>query len=241
MIGPSAESTVILIPVKGFRAAKQRLAAVLTAEERLELARTMLEDVLGALADCVNCPPVNVITSDSEVQKVAARFGCGVISDGGATSETEAVAVATQACVDRSATGILVVPGDIPLVEAGEVRAVLEALPEHSKAPAAVLVPARDGRGTNAALLRPPGLIDLRFGNDSFEPHLRAVKEKSQFVNVLRFPGIGLDIDNPADLAALLGVQSRTASQKLLRSWKMPERLQAGADEERAQVRRMTP
>ena len=235
-IGPAAGSIVILIPVKGFGAAKQRLAPVLTGEERSALARTMLEDVLGALADGVDCPPVNVITSDSEAQQVAMRFGCGVISDGGATSETEAVAIATQACVDRSATAILVAPGDIPLVEGHEIRALLEALPERSKAPAAVLVPAHDGRGTNAALLRPPGLIGLRFGNDSFEPHLRAVKAKTEFVKVLRFPGIGLDIDNPADLVALLGVETRSRSQKLLQGWKVSERLLAGAGEAWSQI-----
>ena len=231
---------MILIPVKGFDRAKQRLASVLSAEERSALARTMLEDVLRSLADCSNCLPVAVVTSDADVGQIVSRFGLEIIQDGGASSETEAVAAATRACIERGATNILVMPGDIPLVDAHEIRAVLDALPSSPDAPGVVLVPAHDGRGTNAALLRPPGLFDLRFGNDSFEPHLRAAQESSRSCKVLYLPGIGLDIDNPTDLARLLDVGTRTESQRLLRAWSVPDRLQLAGRNDRIQSRRMT-
>ncbi|HEV2380488.1 MAG TPA: 2-phospho-L-lactate guanylyltransferase [Terriglobia bacterium] len=236
-----AESGMILIPVKGFETAKQRLAPLLSAGERPTFARAMLEDVLRSLADCSNCPPVALITSDPSAQQVVLRFGCEIIEDGDALSETQAVAAAARACIERGATRILVIPGDIPLVDGREIRAVLDALPGSPDAPGAVLVPAHDGRGTNAALLRPPGLFDLRFGNDSFEPHLRVARERSRLCQVLRLPGIGLDIDNPGDLAELLQVETRTDSQKLLRSWNVRDRLQLLHNSDRQKAWGMTP
>jgi 2-phospho-L-lactate guanylyltransferase len=231
---------MILIPVKGFKTAKQRLASLLSAQERSALARAMLEDVLCTLTKCSGGAPVALITSDAEVEETAARFGVATIDDHGASSETEAVAAAIRACIERGESSVLVIPGDIPLIEEGEVRAVFDALPDSSGAPGIVLVPAHDGRGTNAALLRPPGLLDLRFGNDSFEPHLRAAQDTGQPCHVIRLPGIGLDIDNPADLAQLLQVETRTESQKLLRSWNVPERLQSMDQSGLPQARRVT-
>ena len=234
-----AESGVVLIPVKGFKTAKQRLASVLGPEERSILARAMLEDVLRSIAACSDLPPQNLITGDPEAKRMALRFGLGIIEEREASSETQAVAMATQACIERGVRSVLVIPGDIPLVEAHEIRAVLDALPRQPEMHGAVLVPAHDGRGTNAALLRPPGLIALQFGNDSFEPHLRAAQETGAALKVLRLRGIGLDIDNPADLAQLLEIETRTESQDLLRSWQAPERLQRTPNQ--PQAWRMTP
>ena len=66
-----------------------------------------------------------------------------------------------------------------------------------------VLVPAADGRGTNAAFRRPAGLFPLRFGNDSFKPHLEAARATEKPCIVLSLPGIALDVDNPEDLRQL--------------------------------------
>jgi 2-phospho-L-lactate/phosphoenolpyruvate guanylyltransferase len=232
---------MILVPVKGFETAKQRLASVLSAGERSALARAMLEDVLRSLAKCGDRVPVTLISGDREAQRIANGFGFGIIEDPDAAGETQAVAAAIRACEERSISSVLVLPGDIPLVEGHEIHAVLDALPNPAGAPGAVLVPAHDGRGTNAALLRPPGLFELRFGNDSFEPHLRAARETSQDCRVLRLPGIGLDVDNPADLRQLLQAETRTASQRLLRSWNVLERLQSLERDGRRKAWRMTP
>jgi 2-phospho-L-lactate guanylyltransferase len=232
---------MILVPVKGFTIAKQRLASVLTAEERSTLARVMLEDVLRALADCPDRPCAALITSNHEARQAASRFGFEVIEDAQASSETEAVAIAIRACIKRGVTSVMVIPGDIPLVEAGEIREVLDALPGESGERGAVLVPAHDGRGTNAALLRPPDLFGLRFGNDSFEPHWRAAQNSGGICKLLRLSGIGLDIDNPSDLAQLLRVEARTESQTLLRSWHVPDRLQPFAEHEYEPARRVSP
>ena len=89
------------------------------------------------------------------------------------------------------------------------------------RAPAegSVLVPAGDGRGTNAAFRRPASLFPLRFGNDSFKPHLAAAQATGKPCVVLELPGIAVDVDNPADLQHLLASPGETHAQKLLREF----------------------
>jgi 2-phospho-L-lactate guanylyltransferase len=96
---------------------------------------------------------------------------------------------------------MLTVPGDIPRVTAAEIAAVIET---HHPAPSVTIVPAHDERGSNAVLCSPPLVMPLRFGNDSFFPHLAAARAAGIEPMVLKLPGIALDIDQPADVHALL-------------------------------------
>ncbi len=214
---------MILVPVKNLDNAKQRLAALFTQEQRTVLARTMLKDICAALAGVPGRPQVALVTSDPFATLLAQHYEFDIIEDRENSGETEAIAMATVEAERRGAKFTLVVPGDIPLLRAQEVEAVLKAAPEAGS----VLVPAADGRGTNAALRRPCALFPLRFGNDSFLPHhaaARATGKPCVVLNNADLPGIALDIDCPADLAQLLGFEMRTRTQKLLCEWKLPER-----------------
>ena len=82
-----------------------------------------------------------------------------------------------------------------------------------------MLVTAADGRGTNAALRRPADLFPLRFGNDSFKPHLAAAQATQRPCIVLSLPGIALDIDNPSELRQLASKPGETRAQRLARQW----------------------
>lgn len=215
---------VILIPVKGFVAAKQRLSPALSSSERSALAIAMLVDIFEALAHWPQRPRVAVVTGDAGAAGMARRHELEVIEDRDCAGETEAISAATSVCVGLGVASTMVIPGDVPLVTAAELQAVLDALPAQG-GPGSVLVPAADGRGTNAVLRRPADLFPLRFGNDSFKPHWRSAHAAGHPCSVLRLPGIGLDVDGPADLAALLSEPIRTQSQRLLLSWGMRERL----------------
>ena len=65
---------------------------------------------------------------------------------------------------------LLVVPGDLPAVTAGDLAAVLAA-GDTAGAPGVILAPDRHGRGTNALLLDPPDVIEPAFGGDSRAAH----------------------------------------------------------------------
>ena len=210
---------MILVPVKLLADAKQRLSAILRREERLALARAMCEDVLQALANWRGRPPVAVVTSDSFARELAARFNFDVITDNN-SGETRAIEMATAVCKERGAESTLVVPADIPLIDDGELQEIMDSAP----AGGAVLVPDAARRGTNAAFRSPADLFALRFGNDSFLPHLAAAKATGLPCVVLQLPGIARDVDRPEDLRELAAASGERQSQKLVRSWNLGAR-----------------
>lgn len=215
---------MILLPVKSFANAKQRLASVLDAAERYRLAQAMLEDVLQALRAWTQRPPVAVVTSDGYARRLARRFSFEIIEDPNNAGETEAIALATRMCEARGVPYTLVIPGDVPLVKTSELQAIVAASPEGREG--SVLVPATDERGTNAALRRPPGLFPLTFGEYSFQAHLRAAQATTQPCVILRLPGVELDVDTPTDLASLITAPTRTHTQELLHAWRVQERIE---------------
>jgi 2-phospho-L-lactate guanylyltransferase len=207
--------TVILVPVKNLSSAKQRLAAVLDQLARTELAQAMLHDVLTALHDWTNRPQVAVVSSDPYVVRLAREYAFEVIPDPENPGETGAIEMATRICVERGAESTLVIPADIPLIRSWELEEILQNAP----AEGSVLVPAADGRGTNAAYRRPANLFPLRFGNDSFKPHLAAAQATGKTCIVLDLPGIAVDVDNPEDLRELVASGGETRSQRLARQY----------------------
>jgi 2-phospho-L-lactate/phosphoenolpyruvate guanylyltransferase len=210
---------VILIPVKSLANAKQRLASVLDQPTRTKLAQAMLFDVLETLGTWQSRPEVSVVTSDPFALEVAKRFEFQIISDKANRSETDAIEMATRFCEARGIDSTLVIPADIPLIQVGELEQILEAAP----AEGSLLVPAADGRGTNAAWRRPAGLFPLRFGNDSFKPHLAAARLTQKPCILLQLPGIALDVDNPADLRQLAEAPGETRAQRLARQWDLTD------------------
>lgn len=212
---------MILVPIKNTDSAKQRLAAVLDQPSRTKLAQAMLHDVLAALHDWEKRPDVGIVTGDPFATNLARDFGFEVIPDLENPGETGAIEMATRVCVERGIDSTLVIPGDIPLIQGCELEEILKNAPPEGS----VLVPAGDGRGTNAAFRRPANLFPLRFGNDSFKPHHAAAQATGKPCIVLKFPGIAVDVDNPADLRQLLSLPGETRSQRLARGWNLDEHL----------------
>jgi len=208
---------MILVPVKNLAQAKQRLSSVLGPEARQALAQAMCADVLETLARWQGRPGVAVVTGDSFARDLARQLAFEVIADDSNPGETGAIEMATEVCRDLGVDHTLVIPADIPLLESDELQKILDSAP----AGGAVLVPDAAGRGTNAALRTPADLFPLRFGNDSFLPHLAAAKATGLPCVVLELPSLALDIDRPEDLQELAAAGGERRSQKLVRSWNL--------------------
>jgi 2-phospho-L-lactate guanylyltransferase len=212
---------MILIPVKNLDTAKQRLASVLDQSARTALAQVMLQDVLGRVAEWTQRPDVAVVTSDPFAVHLAQEHGFEVIPDPASLGETGAIEMATRLCEARGIESTLVIPADIPLIQCWELDEIIARAPKEGS----VLVPAHDGRGTNAAFRRPAGLFPLRFGNDSFKPHVAAAKATQKPCLVLELPGIAIDVDNAADLRQVISSPVETRTQRLAREWGLADRL----------------
>jgi 2-phospho-L-lactate guanylyltransferase len=199
------------VPVKEFTGAKQRLAALLTAAQRETLAATMLEDVLAALAGAARLGGIMVNTVDPRATDRALRYGARVVTEGARDGHTGAVN-AMGRLLAAEGHALLTMPGDIPLVTSAEIDAVLAS---RRDAPSLTIVPARDELGSNAVLCDPPGAVPLRFGDDSYFPHLAASRRVGIEPTIVRLPGIGLDIDHPDDLRAFLRAAPRRPTRTL--------------------------
>lgn len=202
-----------VVPVKEVTGAKQRLGDAVPPQLRPRFALAMIEDVLAALAATSVLAGIAVVTVDAQAAALATRYGARVLADGAREGQTGAVAAAARLLAREGHSAMLTIPGDVPLVTAEEVSAVVAA---HARTPDFVIVPAHDERGSNAVLCAPPEAVPLTFGDDSFWPHLDAARRAGLAPRVLHLPGIGLDIDNPADLAAFLKIPSRTRARALL-------------------------
>ncbi len=205
---------MILVPVKNLAQAKQRLASVMDQSTRTQLAQAMLYDVLLAIASWSGMP-CTVVSSDLYARELARHFRFETIPDMENPGETGAIEMATRSCVDRGCESTLVLPADIPLLKAEDLGEIIK----HAPAQGSLLVPAGDGRGTNAAFRSPADLFPLRFGNDSFKPHLAAARATNLPCVVLQLPGVALDVDEPGDLYTLASLPGNTRAQQFAREF----------------------
>jgi len=195
-----------LIPVKGFRNAKQRLSPLLGAADRELLAEAMFRDVLREVTRARRLDATFVVTGNDIVAEIATAMGAAVIREPAEIGETGAVDFARLELKRAGREAVLILPGDMPLVRASDIEQVLAQVPDGAAAPFALLMPSRDRLGTNALLLAPPDVIKLRFGYDSFSYHLSQVSALGLPLRFFENEAIGLDIDEPQDLRRFLAV-----------------------------------
>jgi len=188
------------LPAKEFTNAKQRLSPLLTPPQRESLAAIMLEDVLTALA-AANLAGILVNTLDPLATELARRYGARVISDDARSGHTGAVAAISRTLTNEGRAGMLVVPGDIPRVTATEINALIAA---RRPATSFTIAPAHDELGSNGVLCLPPEAMPLRFGDNSYFPHLDSARRHGIEPTTVPLSGFALDIDHPDDLHAFL-------------------------------------
>src|SRR6204780_2238061 len=194
--GPRRVSGVwAVVPVKEFEGAKQRLSPCLSPDERRLLATAMLEDVLEAVSAVEALAGGLVVTIDPVATSLASRHGARVVTEGAREGHTGAVTAAARLLVREGRAGMMTMPGDVPLISAAEIAAALAA---HRPAPAFTIVPAHDELGSNTIICSPPDAVPLRFGENSFYPHLDAARARGIEPLIIQQPGIGMDIDHPA-------------------------------------------
>jgi 2-phospho-L-lactate guanylyltransferase len=192
--------TAAILPVKRFRAAKQRLGASVGDQKRAELAQAMVADVLGALARSASLQLLIVVTDEPSVAVAARGQGALVLPDTADAGQSAAVEIGVRHALAEGIERVLCVPGDCPALDTGELECLLR--PGAAKAEV-VIVPDRHGTGTNGLLLTPPDAIRPSFGPGSAARHralARAAKASWRFE---RLPSLLLDVDTGEDLAAL--------------------------------------
>ena len=197
-----------VVPVKTTAAAKRRLSPVLNAAERAGLAAAMARDVLASLAGQPGldglwlCAPAG-----AGAEALAQAAGVGLLVEAAGGGLNAAVSRAARQLASQGADDILIVHGDLPLLARAEVAAFIGAHRRRAPAPQVTVCPDHHGVGTNLLAWRPLTSFTPAFGRDSFARHQAVAAAAGQPIMVFNIPVGRFDIDEPADLMALLNQQ----------------------------------
>jgi 2-phospho-L-lactate/phosphoenolpyruvate guanylyltransferase len=189
--------TLAILPVKGFGAAKRRLAESLGAGSRQALAQAMFTDVLGSIRRSPGLDEIVVVTSDRTAESAASGRRVRVLPDTAQAGQSAAALIGIRHALAEGYDRVLLVPGDTPLVQPGDLAGLV------AGTAGLVIVPDRHGTGTNALLLTPPDAIEPSFGEGSLARHVAAAEQAGVPYRVEEIPTLALDVDTPDDLAAL--------------------------------------
>ncbi|MQA73181.1 MAG: 2-phospho-L-lactate guanylyltransferase [Solirubrobacterales bacterium] len=202
--GPSMRATAI-IPVKRFGRAKQRLLDALDRPQRAAVVKAMLADVLAAVDSVAAIERVIVVTGEGRAERIAVAHArrsatpLEVLQDPDDAGHSKAATLGIIRALHHGAESVALLPGDCPLLDAGELDAALARMTPGRVA----VVPDRHGTGTNALLLRPADAIGPAFGEGSAERHRDRAERAGHEVAIEAIASLALDLDTPEDLAAL--------------------------------------
>ena len=170
----------------------------------------MMGEVLEAVAGAQALAGILVVTLDPRATAFARRLGARVLTDGAREGHTGSVTAGLRLLAYEGRGGMITVPADIPAATADEIDLVVAA---HRPAPSFTISPAHDDLGSNAVICSPPDAVPLRFGDNSYFPHLDAARAQGIDPTVIRQPGIAMDIDHPVDLASFLRMPQSAGSR----------------------------
>jgi 2-phospho-L-lactate guanylyltransferase len=158
----------------------------------------MMGRVVRAIAEA-GVQDVCVVSPDRMVLEEAKRRGATPLLQE-SRGLNPALEEGRRRALELGASTLLVLPADLPLLDADDVRAVLQATGE---GPSVVISPDGARSGTNALLIRPPDVLPFAFGADSFEAHLGAARRRGFDVRICERPHLAFDLDTAGDLVQL--------------------------------------
>lgn len=186
-----------IIPVKPLRRGKSRLSSVLSLEARTALNHYLLSNTLEILSEVPEIEYSLVISRDPEALTIAREYGARTVQEQGSPQLNIALTRATMVALSHSVQGVLIVPADLPLLTADDIREVVK---RGINPPVVVITPDRHNQGTNALLIAPPGLIQYEYGPGSFHRHCLQAQKAGARLEICERGAVALDIDFPEDL-----------------------------------------
>ena len=196
----------VIVSVRALDDGKKRLSPVLGGQQRALLVAGLLERTLDVLRAWGGAAAIHVVSPDPAVMPLARSGGAqtNLQADKGLN---EGIVAAREIAISEGATAILVLPADLPVLEADALDALVDAadaaLAAGAGRPVVVVAPADARSGTNALLLSPPDAIAPAFGPASLERHLRAAEAAGASTQLVVDAAIGFDLDTPDDLTLL--------------------------------------
>lgn len=194
-----------IVPVKPLRRGKSRLASLLTEDQRARLNRYLLQHTLDTLNEVSEIEHTLVVSRDPVALALTRELGGRTVLENGAPQFNLALKRATAVAQMHGAHAVLILPADLPLVTADDIRTVIR---RGQNPPVVVIAPDRREDGTNALFVNPAGLLNYAYGPGSNRRHAELAAAAGARVEIVVSPSIGLDLDLPEDLEALGGLKA---------------------------------
>jgi 2-phospho-L-lactate guanylyltransferase len=192
-------ATWVVVLIKDFDSAKERLRPALGTKSRRQLARRNAHLAVNAASAG---DKVLVVAGSDEVSETAAAWGASVLLEPREEGQNPAARRGIARAQAGGAEAVLLLSSDLPLVTAGAVRQLLQAA-RSLDGPVVVAVPAIGRGGTNALYLRPPDAIEMHFGDDSLVKFQEDAESRGVRFALHHSDAIALDLDEPSDLERL--------------------------------------
>ena len=193
-------ATWVVVLIKDFDSAKQRLQPALDPQARRALARKNARLAVRAAREGDH---VLVVAGGRVAADAAGRWGAEVMLEPRQEGQNVAARRGINRAIECGADSVLLLSSDLPLVTPKAVRELLDSVAE-LRAPVAVAVPAVGRGGTNALYLRPADAIGLHFGDDSLAKFRHEAETRGVRFAIHESSAMALDLDEPSDLRHLI-------------------------------------
>ena len=165
-MSPSPEQYAAVVPIRSWTTGKSRLDVDDAARE--SLGRAFALDVVAALEESPRIGIVVVVVS-SDPDVLATFESCETVDDRG-LGLNDAVAQGCAHAVARGWSRVVVVPSDLPCVNAAALKEVLDLSEDHTH----TYCPDADGDGTSLVISHDPSTLVTSYGPGSSSAHRSA-------------------------------------------------------------------
>lgn len=200
-----SERTCAVVPFRSLSDGKHRLGDIMNPAQRRDFMAAMLADTLSALGGCGGIDQLILLSDDPEAASIGRAHRAVCIAEAVAATGLNSAVQLAAAELGSQYQSLLVVHGDLPLLQSAEVERLLEAhqtlLSEHAEALS--IVPDRHQSGSNCLLCTPMQRMRFYYGEGSLTKHLAFADRESIQSQRVQLDSASLDIDEPADLVEL--------------------------------------
>ncbi|MEO5974405.1 MAG: 2-phospho-L-lactate guanylyltransferase [Ilumatobacteraceae bacterium] len=186
-------ATAVIIPIKSFDDAKERLASVLDAAERHKLAMYTASRVIAAASPFA----VFIVCDDDEVMQFARQHGAVAILQQ-SSGLNNAAQEGLNAARDDGFSWAIIAHSDLPL--ATDFQHLLE---DSMSKTSLGLVADQTSDGTNVLVIATDCEFEFHYGPGSFQAHCDEATRRGYVLRLIDDPALAVDIDTPKDLVHL--------------------------------------
>ncbi len=191
---------ITIIPISDFNNSKTRLSPFLSHEERKELLKSMLKDIILNIQSKTD--EIIITSKDKEVLNYAKSFNTTTLKEKEhETNKLNSTLIDTINYIknEKKDSDVLLLPSDIPLIKENN----MDYITKNSKKYDIVITPSGGG-GTNLLYMKSNCYIKPEYGEFSFFKHIESATKYNLKYNVYDSFYLSIDINTPQDLGELL-------------------------------------